>query len=158
VCVHYDKENKEGDEKMASKQGLHPSIQEFKQFMKEHPFLLKEVKDGRTTLQELFEEWTVLGGDHEQWNSFAHTKTEDINTEGTQQETEKEQLSQSATDALGQIMGIVKRMNVQDLQNHLAQFSSVLSNVQNVIQSFQKQPDNQPNHRQPDHPFSFRRD
>ncbi|WP_332689956.1 YlbD family protein [Halalkalibacter lacteus] len=144
---------------MVSKQGLHPSVQEFKQFMKEHPVLLKEVKEGRKTLQGLFEEWSVLGGDHEQWNSYTQKKSAGVHAEEShQQEPEKEQSTQSATDALGQIMGIVKRMNVQDLQNHLGQFSSVLSNVQNVIQSFQKQPDNQPNQRQQDHPFSFRRD
>ncbi|MFC0473048.1 YlbD family protein [Halalkalibacter kiskunsagensis] len=144
---------------MESKQGLHPSVKDFKQFMKEHPFLAKEVKDGRRTLQELFEEWSVLGGDHEQWSSYNQGETTgEKNGAKQQEEAEKEQSSQSATDALGQIMGIVKRMNVQDLQNHLSQFSSVLSNVQNVIQSFQKQPENQQNHRQPDHPFSFRRD
>lgn len=140
---------------MESKQGLHPSVQQFKQFMKEHPLLMNEVKGEGKSLQELFEEWSVLGSEHEQWQAYRRLEsTTAAAPQGSQQE---EKSSQSATDTLGQIMTMIKRMNVQDLQNHLAQFSSVLSNVQNVIQSFQ-QPNNQPNRGPHDHPFSFRRD
>ncbi|WP_227935696.1 YlbD family protein [Alkalihalobacillus deserti] len=140
---------------MNSKQGLHPSVQKFKHFIKEHPLLLKEVKEERKTLQELYEEWSVLGGDNEQWVPYKKDQSK-TSYEGTQEAT-NEGTTQTTTDTLGQIMGLVKRMNVQDLQNHVAQFSSVLANVQNVIQSFQK-PSNPPNQSQQDHPFSFRRD
>jgi len=141
---------------------LHPSVQEFKQFMREHPLLLKEVKEERKTLQELFEEWTVLGKDHEQWVPYKSVQTNETTDDAvTQSETgdEKtnEESSQNTSDTLSQIMGLVKRMNVQDLQNHVAQFSSVLANVQNVIQSFQK-PSTPPQQNPQDHPFSFRRD
>jgi hypothetical protein len=142
---------------VSSKQGLHPAVQQFKQFMKEHPLLLQEVKEERKTLQELFEEWMILGEDNEQWSTYKKVHTEEPAFEQGNEEMESEENSASATDALGQIMGIVRRMNVQDLQNHLAQFSSVLANVQNVIQSFQK-PNNPTNRGPQDHPFSFRRD
>ncbi|GAE33825.1 YlbD family protein [Halalkalibacter akibai] len=148
---------------MSSKQNLHPTVQQFKQFIKEHPLLLQEVKEERKSLQELFEEWSILGAENEQWIPYKKaTSKEEIPLEnGSKIEKEsvkqEETQTQSATDALGQIMGIVKRMNVQDLQNHLAQFSSVLGNVQNVIQSFQK-PSNPTNQSPQDHPFSFRRD
>ncbi len=55
---------------MESNQGLHPSVQQFKEFMKEHPLLINEVRDERKSLQELFEEWMVLGAEHEQWQAF----------------------------------------------------------------------------------------
>ncbi|KHF40810.1 YlbD family protein [Halalkalibacter okhensis] len=140
---------------MESRQKLHPSVQEFKQFVKSHPHLLKQVKENQKTLQELFEEWSVLGSEHEQWANTPNVGEDQA--ANTAEEAETENSSKSASDTLGQIMGLVKRMNVDDLQHHLTQFSSVLSNVQNVIQSFQK-PSNQPNQRQQDHPFSFRRD
>lgn len=145
---------------MDSKQGLHPSVQQFKQFVKEHPMLLKEVKEERKTLQELYEEWTVLGGEHEQWEAYKTGNphlTDKAIKESTNESEKNEDNTQSTTDTFSQIMNLVKRMNVQDLQNHVAQFSSVLSNVQNVIQSFQK-PNDPPNQGPQDHPFSFRRD
>jgi hypothetical protein len=142
---------------MESRQGLHPSVEEFKQFMKSNPHLLKEVKEKRKTLQELFEEWSVLGSEHEQWESYETTSSKNGAKAETEENVENEKSSKSASDTLGQIMGLIKRMNVDDLQYHLTQFSSVLSNVQNVIQSFQK-PSNPPHQRQHDHPFSFRRD
>lgn len=55
------------------------------------------------------------------------------------------------------MMGLVKKMNVQDLQSHLTQFSSVLGNVQNLMQTFQK-PQEQTRRPESDSPFSFRRD
>ncbi|ARK31128.1 YlbD family protein [Halalkalibacter krulwichiae] len=146
---------------MSSNQGLHPSIQQFKQFMKEHPLLVKEVKENKRTLQELYEEWMIVGGEHEQWTSYKLNNdsptSKQPEKEGEEDSADSIESSQSTGDALGQIMGIVKRMNVQDLQNHLAQFSSVLTNVQNVMQSFQK-PSNPSNQSPQDHPFAFRRD
>ncbi|GAE24118.1 hypothetical protein JCM9140_24 [Halalkalibacter wakoensis JCM 9140] len=139
---------------MDSKKELHPSVKEFKQFMREHPHLLKEVKEEKKTLQELFEEWSIVGSDHEQWNASSTVEKNNVE-EKPEEQTEKS--SKSASDTLGQIMGLVKRMNVDDLQQHLTQFSAVLANVQNVIQSFQK-PSNPSNQSQQDHPFSFRRD
>ncbi|MFC0558732.1 YlbD family protein [Halalkalibacter alkalisediminis] len=147
---------------MSGRHELHPSVQQFKHFMKEHPLLLKEVKEERKTLQGLYEEWSVLGGDNEQWLPYKRVQTNGAtDDEATQnhssEERANEETTQNTSDTLSQIMGLVKRMNVQDLQNHVAQFSSVLANVQNVIQSFQK-PNNPPNQSPQDHPFSFRRD
>ncbi|MBP3952155.1 YlbD family protein [Bacillus suaedae] len=138
-----------------SSEGLHPSVQQFKEFIKKNPHLLKEVKEKRKSLQELFEEWSVLGEEHEQWKNNTDEAGKDVGGKATKEESTAKK--SNASDSLGQIMGVLKRLNVEDLQNHLGQFSSVLTNVQNVIQSFQK-PSNPPNQRPQDHPFSFRRD
>ncbi|MCM3713073.1 YlbD family protein [Halalkalibacter oceani] len=140
---------------MEKNQELHPSVQQFKEFMKQHPALIAEVKANRRSLQTIYEEWSILGPEHEQWQTYRSVKAE-----AAQEPVEEETASNSnstASDTLGQVMGLIRRMNVQDLQNHLAQFSSVLANVQNVIQTFQR-PSNQPSQKPQDHPFSFRRD
>ncbi|MDT8859153.1 YlbD family protein [Alkalihalobacillus sp. MEB130] len=142
---------------MSSDQELHPSVQEFKQFMKQHPLLIQEVKGGSKTLQELFEEWSVVGSEHEQWSQYIGSQSTESKQTEVDNKSKDSKTSKSASDTLGQIIGLVKRMNVDDLQQHLTQFSSVLANVQNVIQSFQK-PSNHTNQNQQDHPFSFRRD
>ncbi|WP_100404592.1 YlbD family protein [Bacillus solitudinis] len=145
---------------MEQQQNLHPSVKQFKAFVKEHPLLLKEVSDKKKTLQEFFEEWTVLGGEHEQWQAFRESIDESSSSEqksGKSSEENQETKNSTSGEVLGQIFGLLKRMNVQDLQAHMAQFSSVLANIQQVMQNFQK-PNQQENPQGPTDPFSFRRD
>ena len=40
---------------------LHPSIESFKIFVKNHPRVMEEVRSGKLTLQELYEETTRDG-------------------------------------------------------------------------------------------------
>ncbi|TWI55807.1 YlbD family protein [Halalkalibacter nanhaiisediminis] len=141
---------------MESNEELHPSVQQFKEFMRQHPLLINEVREERKSLQNLFEEWSILGAEHEQWQAYKQVETNQ-STDSSQDTEQDEQPSQSATATLGQIMSLLRRVNVQDLQNHLSQFSSVLTNVQGVIQSFQR-PNDPPSQGPQDHPFSFWRD
>ncbi len=131
---------------MEENKNLHPDVLQFKQFMREHPQLITELRKNNQTLQSLFEEWTVLGSDHERWEPY-------------RQQTKKTDASEqrSASDTLSHVVSLFKQMDVQELQGLLGQFSSVLSNVQNVIQSFQR-PNSQQTQREQDSPFSFRHD
>ena len=138
---------------MGKNQNLHPSVQKFKEFVQEHPLLMKEVSGKRKTLQELFEEWTVLGPDHEHWQSYRDTNRTEQSAEANPTGMQKSEKNET----LGQLFEILKRMNVQDMQNHIAQFSSVLANIQQVMQAFQR-PNQQQNHQTQSDPFSFRRD
>ncbi|NEU29494.1 hypothetical protein GN156_01660 [bacterium LRH843] len=146
---------------MESKRGLHPTVYEFKQFMQAHPLLTKEVAENKKSLQDLFEEWTVLGPEHEQWQRYSRkepaTTNEATEIDPEAAEKQQEQSTQSGMETLGQLTSLFKRMSVQDIQNHLAQFNSVLANIQNVIQTFQR-PSSEQTNTQQDHPFSFRRD
>ncbi|MCM2674848.1 YlbD family protein [Alkalicoccobacillus plakortidis] len=130
---------------MVSSHELHPSVQEFKAFVREHPKLTNEIRLGNKSLQAYYEEWTVLGADHSQWDQFkadaseqyVHQEEPQSSSSSSSENNEQTEPGQAA-EFMGQIMGMVKKMNVQDLQNHLAQFSSVLGNVQTLIQSFQR--------------------
>lgn len=146
---------------MESSQKLHPSVEEFKAFVREHPFIMTEVREGTKSLQNVYEEWSVLGPGHEQWIRYAaHTEKPFETTQNTSQQEEPAQEQKGtaqATEFMGQLMNMVKSMNVQDLQNHLSQFSSVLGNVQTLIQTFQR-PEGQSSTSNSEQPFSFRRD
>ncbi len=153
---------------MESQTSLHPSVKEFKEFVKQHPGIMKEVQGGKRTLQHVYEEWSILGAAHEQWEAYSRPTENQQQTEETEQSSTNEQASEGQTTSeegtsggtsefLGQMMGLVKKMNVQDLQSHLTQFSSVLGNVQNLMQTFQK-PQEQTRRPESDSPFSFRRD
>ncbi len=155
---------------------LHPSVRQFKVFVRNHPGLVTEVKDGKRTLQDIYEEWSILGEEHEQWQPFLYDgEIQSGQQVNDQQEVQEEQTSTNAAESttssdateeesaagtgefLGQLMGLVKKMNVQDLQSHLTQFSSVLGNVQNLMQTFQR-PQEPTRSSESESPFSFRRD
>jgi hypothetical protein len=147
---------------MTQQQSIHPSVEQFKQFVRQHPKMAEEIKSNKKTLQQFFEEWSVLGPEHEQWRAYQIDIANGPNTATDHHHTAEgahtaKNTDSTATDTLGQVMNMMRRFNVQDLQNHLAQFSSVLSNVQNVMQTFQ-QPNNPQTRSNQDHPFSFRRD
>ncbi|WP_263707498.1 YlbD family protein [Shouchella tritolerans] len=140
---------------MEGKANLHPSVEEFKAFIREHPKLIKEINEGNKTLQHTYEEWTVLGSSHEHWTPY---KNKDATTSSAANEKETaDESANTGTEFINQLMGMVKKMNIQDLQSHLNHFSTMLSNVQGLIQTFQK-PSEPVRQRESESPFSFRRD
>ena len=52
-----------------AKKNLHPSVQKFKGFVKDHPELIQEVRKGNTTWQELYEDWYNDHGCSEKYGS-----------------------------------------------------------------------------------------
>ncbi|WP_059104727.1 YlbD family protein [Shouchella shacheensis] len=144
---------------MGSKGTLHPSVQKFKTFVSEHPGVSREIKNGPKSLQDFYEEWSVLGPNHEQWEAYKQTQSETESTDSSKSKEETKSSSGASTgEMVSQLMGLVKKMNVEDLQNHLTQFSTVLGNVQNLMQSFQR-PSESTHRQESDYsPFSFRRD
>ncbi|WP_216830901.1 YlbD family protein [Alkalihalobacterium elongatum] len=143
---------------------LHPSVQQFKAFVKEHPLLIREVRSGNRTWQDYYEEWTLLGEDHPNWQKYRRTtktdtyeSSENINNSQNSNAETNENNSESSSTTAANLLGMLKNINFNDLQHHMAQVSSVITNVQGLMQSFQG--NNQQSQQQPrqDDPFSFRR-
>lgn len=129
---------------------LHPSVIKFKEFVKNNPSIIQEVRSGKATWQELYEDWYLLGEDDKRW--------ETIGVE-TNEEGKKE--SESKGDFMSNIMGMFKKMDANQMQGHLNNLSQALGAVQGLISQFQgnnpaggqvKPPEGPPN------PFSFRQD
>ena len=53
---------------------LHPSVQDFKLFLKDNPKIVRDVRMGKKTWQEIYEDWSLLGEDDEIWNEFKEEK------------------------------------------------------------------------------------
>ncbi|MEW8971367.1 YlbD family protein [Mesobacillus jeotgali] len=132
-----------------AKKKLHPSVVKFKEFVKNHPELVQEVRKGNTTWQEMYEDWYLLGEDDPKWNKSSNDK------DGKSEEKEKK------TDWLGTIMGAVKNMDPEQVQGQIHNISQALGAIQGVLSQFQgskgggKQSSNSSG---PAHPFSFRQD
>ncbi|KYG35203.1 YlbD family protein [Alkalihalobacillus trypoxylicola] len=147
-----------------SKNKLNPSVQQFKEFVKVHPGIVEAIQSNQKTLQQFYEEWTILGDSHEQWGPYKPTlnveePTNQSESEGSSfnSESNQSQSEASSGETLQQLVSMFKKMNINDLQNHLGQFSSFLGNVQNVIQTFQK-PSSSSGSNSTDRSFSFRKD
>jgi hypothetical protein len=135
--------------KMTQKK-LHPSVLQFKEFVKNNPKIIKEVRTGRATWQELYEDWYLLGEEDKRWQ-----------TTDTEKPTESAATAESKSDWMSNIMGMVKKMDPNQMQHHINNLSQALGAVQGVIAQFQggntptgpvKPPEG------PKHPFSFRQD
>ncbi|MDQ0272397.1 YlbD family protein [Cytobacillus purgationiresistens] len=112
---------------MAKKQ-LHPSVEQFKEFVKGNPAMIKQVRAGNSTWQELYEEWYLLGEEDSKWASLGKEKDEG----GTKEDTESKQ-----PDWMENVMGSLKKMDVNQMQGYIANMSQALAAIQGVISQFQ---------------------
>lgn len=129
---------------------LHPSVIKFKEFVKSNPKVIQEVRKGKATWQELYEDWYLLGEEDKRWETI-----------GTDNSTESETNTESKSDWMANIMGKVKKMDPNQMQNHINNLSQALGAIQGVISQFQgtnagagqvKAPEG------PKNPFMFRKD
>ncbi|MBG9445324.1 MULTISPECIES: YlbD family protein [Bacillaceae] len=134
-----------------SKTKLHPSVEKFKEFVKQNPRVIKEVRDGNATWQELYEDWYLLGEEDSRWDSYRENK------DNTQKTEEKK------SDWMGSIMGTLKQMDANQMQGYITNLSQALSAVQGVISQFQgggQKPSggSKPSMTKPSSPFTFKKD
>lgn len=140
---------------MSAQSNTQPSLQDFKKFVNAHPLLVQEVRTNNKTWQEFYEEWLILGADHQQWSKYVRRVEPGEQKSG--QFDEEEKSSEQNKNVTGALLGFLSKYNMNDIQQHLTQFSGVLQNVQNIIQNFQGQPNEKREQLENRDPFSFRR-
>ncbi|OLS41983.1 YlbD family protein [Bacillus sp. MRMR6] len=133
-----------------SKKNLHPSVIKFKEFVRNNPSLIKEVRSGKATWQELFEDYYLLGEEDSRWESIGKTETSNVKEE-----------TEAKGDWMSTIMGTLQNMDPNQIQHYIGNLSQALGAIQGVISQFQGsnnptgQVKPQMEHR---HPFLFRKD
>ncbi|WP_185806863.1 YlbD family protein [Bacillus sp. HMF5848] len=106
---------------------LHPSVQQFKEFVKNHPKLTKDVRAGKTTWQEIYEDWYIFGEEDEKWNSYRAVNSNESN-EDSQQES---------SGVMSTILNSLKSLDGEKLQVQISNLNGAISAIQNVLQQFQ---------------------
>ncbi|WP_391558283.1 spore coat protein YlbD [Robertmurraya sp.] len=143
---------------MAKKQ-LHPSVKKFKEYVRAHPELIKQVRSGTNTWQELYEEWYLFGEDDSKGNGNVDDGNQ--STEDSKEESSPKEES-SKKDWMSTVLGAVRNMDPNQLQHHIVSISSALGAIQGVISSLQggSSVQNPPKKSvsPPSHPFQFRQD
>ncbi|GIN19060.1 MAG TPA: hypothetical protein DEO65_10670 [Bacillus bacterium] len=133
---------------MAGKK-LHPSVEKFKSFIKEHPNLIKLVRNDEYTWQELYEDWYLLGEDDPKWTQY---KQGSNTTAGHQKDDDKKWVQH--------LTGLLKKMDANQMQHHINNLSQAIGAIQGVLTQFQgnSQENNPSQNEAPRNPFSFRKD
>lgn len=139
---------------MANKQ-LHPSIEEFKAFVKANPKILKEARSGKVTLQELYEDWYLLGPNDARWDGLREGSSE------ASKQKENDTAS-NKTVWMSNIVDTLKNMDQNQIQGYLANLNQALGTIQGVISQFAPNSGSSGSsastEQKPSGPFSFRKD
>jgi hypothetical protein len=126
------------------KKELHPSVEQFKQFVKRHPKMIQEVRKGTKTWKQLYEDWYLFGEEDEIWNEYKENRQE---TKGTE--------SQGFID---KVVSTLKNMDANEMQQHIASIQQAIAVIQSVIGQLQGMKAPSSPVQQEHHPFSFRKD
>jgi arginyl-tRNA--protein-N-Asp/Glu arginylyltransferase len=124
---------------------LHPSVEQFKQFVKKHPKIIKEVRNGNKTWKEFYEDWYLFGEEDEIWEQYKEAKEKQTSEKG---------------GFISKVVSSLKNIDVNDMQQHISSFQEAIAAIQSVIGQFQgnKQNHSHTNGSVNNHPFSFRKD
>ena len=122
---------------MVEENEINPSIIQFKHFIKEHPHLIKEVRNGDTTWQALYEDWVLLG---EEDPRFQVKNEEKLN------------------DASKWISSFIGKIDQKNIENVMVQLSEIISAIQIMLTNMQEKTP-QMKEEEKKHPFfSFHKD
>jgi predicted translin family RNA/ssDNA-binding protein len=109
-------------------------IESFKEFVHKHPELIKEVKKNKRPWKEVYQDWIVLGEEHESWNQYTKEK-DNKQEERSKTKREKTELT------VGDIITGLSKIEITDVQKYLSQFGSLMDAVQELLQKFNHQSD-----------------
>jgi hypothetical protein len=110
-------------------------IESFKEFVHKHPELIKEVKKNKRPWKEVYQDWIVLGEEHESWNQYSKDKKKQKDKRSSSSQKMRVELT------IGDIIAGLSKLQINDVQKYLSQFGSVMDAVQELLQHFNNQSD-----------------
>ena len=102
------------------------SKEEFKGFVKEHPELIKYVKNGSMTWQKFYEIYDLYGEDDDAWKDYLGVAT-----------------VATSTASLTDLFGWIKNLNLDSIQSGVNNLQRVLGVVQDLKGSDSSKPTNE---------------
>ncbi|MCY9374929.1 MULTISPECIES: YlbD family protein [Bacillus] len=132
---------------MANQHANH-SINDFKQFVKKHPKLIKEVRKEQRSWQDVYENWVLFGESDPIWDPYR----EPVEAAKAVPETEQK------NDFVSKMVTAVKKMDVNQMNEQIDKMSQSISSLQNLLHTFSSSDQKQSQPGSGQHPFSFRKD
>ncbi|HET7578929.1 MAG TPA: spore coat protein YlbD [Bacillales bacterium] len=106
-------------------------VARFKEFAREHPGLIEEVRNQKRSWQDIYEEWDIYGGDANIWEPF---KTVRSSREAAGGKTTREaSQSQGKGLSLGSLFSMLEKIDFDQFQKGLSQASHALESVQKIM-------------------------
>ena len=106
-------------------------VEEFKDFVREHPGLKQVVREGKSTWQKLYEEWYLYGADDAQWKHYkAEKETEEKSESSSMEETAAKFDVTNGVEVMTQAFEYLQKMDIDKVQK-------TMGTVQQFIQIFQ---------------------
>lgn len=109
------------------KQDRKQVVHQFKQFLSEHPRLVEEIRQKKRTLQEVFEEYILLGEEDPSWELYKKTKPD----------RKKEKNDTSSSSKL--LASILSNINLDNIDKHMEQADKIIGGVIQMIEQYQKE-------------------
>ncbi|KGX93289.1 hypothetical protein N781_12850 [Pontibacillus halophilus JSM 076056 = DSM 19796] len=118
---------------------LHDSVKEFKQFVKQYPDLIKEVRESDEGWQPVYEKWVLLGEEDDFWTQYKEKEKEASVKEGEESKPEEESTEeeQDEKEVMGQLMGMLDKVDLNKVQGHIQQLNGAITNIQSLVGQFQ---------------------
>lgn len=115
-------------------QNLHPTVIAFKNFINEHPALLKEIRITGRPWQEYYEKWVLLGEDDPYWDAYK-TSSEKRNDDPKDEKTNKKESKNS--EWMQQLLKYAENLDMNKVQENVHQLSNAISSIQELLEQFQ---------------------
>lgn len=96
--------------------------EEFKEFVKLHPELIKFVKSNEMTWQKFYEIYSLYGNENSVWNKYFKNLEEDSSSSSSKE-------SFSVTD----LINMVKKVDLNSVQKNITNISKALGLVQSLV-------------------------
>ena len=97
-------------------------IDEFKEFVKKNPSLLKSIKTGDMTWQKYYEMYDMYGEDKNVWNDYLGNKTKETTKEATV----------LTGNAMLDLLNMFKNIDLDSLQTGIGNVQRVLGFIQDL--------------------------
>ena len=101
---------------------MESKIEDFRKFVNSHPLLRDEVRSGKSTWQNIYEEWVLYGEGNPDWNKY-------VNVQPKAQEKATQALS---FDSVKNVFGYLQKVNPDSLNRTLNSVQKVIQIVQSV--------------------------
>ena len=91
--------------------------EEFKDFVRNHPELVKYIKSKEMNWQDFYNIYDIYGDDDNAWNKYFY---------------DKEDMTDIKTAGLGELTNLVKNINMDNIQKHIKTAQKAISVIQEL--------------------------
>ncbi|OEH93923.1 YlbD family protein [Bacillus solimangrovi] len=111
-------------------------IDSFRQFVRKHPTLITEVREGNKTWQNVYEDWHILGEEDDVWKPYLK-EVASANVDAETSDDKKTDKDEGNNEGFRQILSMVKNIDMNSIQGHIANMSGAIGNIQELLEQFQ---------------------